>query len=517
MCQAVLGQSPTTVMERHQKRQRVHDLEQNDAPTSLSAPISPPRKSQRRESERLASPWQLTWIRDLPEELNYDAVTLKDLLGDPLISDCWEFNYLHDVPFLMDAFDQDTRHLVNVHVVHGFWKRDDPHRLALTAESSGFDNVKLHVAPMPEMFGTHHSKMMVLFRHDNTAEIIIHTANMIPKDWTNMTNAVWRTPRLSQLPPGFRQLQEYCDLPIGSGERFKADLLNYLKSYDSRKLTCRTLIDRLVQYDFSSVKGALIASVPGKHDIHDLSGTAYGWSGVKRYLSSVPCKEGAKDTWLQKTLFDSLATSKTKSLQRPKFSIVFPTADEIRQSLDGYASGASIHTKIQSSQQAQQLGYLRRILHHWANDSPDGIASSPEIKTRNGGRDRAAPHIKTYIRYNEEGSIDWAMLTSANISKQAWGEASRPSGELRVASWEIGVLVWPGLVGQDVSMVGTFQSDVPKKPKEQASSKADASGVLMGVRIPYSLPLQRYGAEEVPWVATMQHSEPDRFGRQWME
>lgn len=66
-------------------------------------------------------------------------------------------------------------------------------------------------------------------------------------------------------------------------------------------------------------------------------------------------------------------------------------------------------------------------------------------------------------------------------------------------------------------MVGTFQSDVPKKPKEQASSKADASGVLMGVRIPYSLPLQRYGAEEVPWVATMQHSEPDRFGRQWME
>lgn len=206
-----------------------------------------------------------------------------------------------------------------------------------------------------------------------------------------MTNAVWRTPRLSQLPPGFRQLQEYCDLPIGSGERFKADLLNYLKSYDSRKLTCRTLIDRLVQYDFSSVKGALIASVPGKHDIHDLSGTAYGWSGVKRYLSSVPCKEGsseivsqvssiatlgAKDTWLQKTLFDSLATSKTKSLQRPKFSIVFPTADEIRQSLDGYASGASIHTKIQSSQQAQQLGYLRRILHHWANDSPDGIGES---------------------------------------------------------------------------------------------------------------------------------------------
>lgn len=63
--------------------------------------------------------------------MNKDAVTLKDLLGDPLISECWEFNFLHNIPFLMDAFDPDTRHLVKVHVVHGFWKREDPNRLTL--------------------------------------------------------------------------------------------------------------------------------------------------------------------------------------------------------------------------------------------------------------------------------------------------------------------------------------------------------------------------------------------------
>jgi hypothetical protein len=33
---------------------------------------------------------------------------------------------------LMDAFDHDTRHLVKVHVVHGFWKQEDANRLALT-------------------------------------------------------------------------------------------------------------------------------------------------------------------------------------------------------------------------------------------------------------------------------------------------------------------------------------------------------------------------------------------------
>lgn len=119
-------------MERQQKRQRDEDPQTGNSqgPASLSRAISPPRKKQR-EARVVGSPWQLTWIRDLPESLNKDAVTLKDLLGDPLICECWEFNYLHDIPFLMDAFDPDTRHLVKVHIVHGFWKQEDPNRQML--------------------------------------------------------------------------------------------------------------------------------------------------------------------------------------------------------------------------------------------------------------------------------------------------------------------------------------------------------------------------------------------------
>merc|ERR1712000_262728 len=101
-------------MERPEKRTRDDENQQEDGngPPSLSRPISPPRKRQREETPRSVtkSPWQLTWIRDLPEPLNQDAVTLNDLLGDPLIRECWEFNFLHDLDFLMDAFDPDTRH-----------------------------------------------------------------------------------------------------------------------------------------------------------------------------------------------------------------------------------------------------------------------------------------------------------------------------------------------------------------------------------------------------------------------
>ncbi|KAG6058405.1 hypothetical protein E4U32_004625 [Claviceps aff. humidiphila group G2b] len=367
------------------KRQRLDETEYDKA---LRSPLQKNRRLDACHDRK--SPWQLTWIRDLPEELNKDAVTLHDILGDALINECWEFNFLHDIDFLMDAFDPDTRHLVDVHVVHGFWKREDPQRMALSLAASAYNNVKLHVAPMPEMFGTHHSKMMILFRHDDTVEVVIHTANMIAKDWTNMTNAVWRSPRLPRAAEGSQVSSSYEDLAIGSGDRFKADLLSYLRCYDGRVLTCKPLADKLSRYDFSAVRAALVASAPGVHDGHDLSHTPFGWSAMKRYLKAAPCQAGSaevvvqissiatlggKDSWLQETLFDALASGQSKG-QRPRFKIVFPTADEVRRSLDGYASGGSIHTRIQSAQQAQQMKYLQPILHHWANDCDDGAGTS---------------------------------------------------------------------------------------------------------------------------------------------
>jgi hypothetical protein len=35
---------------------------------------------------------------------------------------------LHDLDFLMDAFDEDVRDIVKVHVIHGFWKHEDQSR-----------------------------------------------------------------------------------------------------------------------------------------------------------------------------------------------------------------------------------------------------------------------------------------------------------------------------------------------------------------------------------------------------
>jgi tyrosyl-DNA phosphodiesterase 1 len=126
------------------------------------------------------------------------------------------------------------------------------------------------------------------------------------------------------------------------------------------------------------------------------------------------------------------------------------------------------------------------------------------------GRKRAAPHIKTYIRNGENG-IDWALLSSANLSKQAWGEAMNPAGEYRIASWEIGVLVWPSLLAENAVMRPTHLTDAPSE------AESGNNNPVIGIRVPYDLPLQRYGPSEKPWVATASYSEPDWRGQVWKD
>lgn len=142
---------------------------------------------------------------------------------------------------------------------------------------------------------------------------------------------------------------------------------------------------------------------------------------------------------------------------------------------------------------------------------PLASAELKDVEVHRSGRNRVAPHIKTYIRHGEN-SIDWALLTSANLSKQAWGEAVNSSGEVRIASWEIGVLVWPDLLAENSVMVGSFKTDTPSETQVGA---VESGKNVVGLRMPYSMPLQKYGKDEIPWVATMSHTERDCLGGTW--
>ncbi|KAI0594388.1 tyrosyl-DNA phosphodiesterase-domain-containing protein [Biscogniauxia sp. FL1348] len=604
---------------------------------SLPEPTSSvEKKAISRDRFIVRSPFQLTTVRSLTQENNHDTVQLIDLLNDESIYELWSFNYLHDLKFMMKHLPKKTRTLTKVNIVHGFWHEQNVERVALERQAENYVNVTLHKAFMPEMYGSHNSKMLILLRYNGTAQIIIHTANMIPKDWCNMTNAVWVSPKLPRYV-----YSHYDPLPDageggkpGSGLRFKFDLLNYLKAYNARWDVCRELIKELAEHDFSSVRAALVASVPGRHAVEPRNGfhTRWGWSGLCKVLKSVPARTtesteiviqspyipaiGSNDQWLEfildkfsctryspLLLFPFIRHSKVEGQPDPKFKIIFPTPDEIRQSQDGYQSGESIYMRTESIRAREQLEYLRPLLHHWANDTEKGVLNkpideerfsphAPLITDKDAGRKRAAPHLRTYTRFRgitggtrgERPTIDWALLTSASLSKQSWGSFLNKQDRLQITSWEIGVMVWPNLFipplaakgprwHRSVEMVATFKTDWPtvedEKEEEEDGKEGDEveeeeedegeeeeeeeeeegeeeyeegeepenAGEeegqdgqdgkrrmwrkkerrvhTVGLRMPYSLPLQRYARSEMPWSLELPQTEPDVHGNTW--
>lgn len=405
-----------------------------------------------------------------------------------------------------------------------------------------------------------------------------------------MTQAVWRSPLL---PLSSDSVPNPGPHAIGSGNRFQVDLLRYLSNYEKR---LRRLTEQLVLYDFSAVRAAFLGSAPSRQvasAAESTPQTSLGWLGLQQILSSIhiPGSKdigklphivlqfssiatlGAAPTWLshlQTVLSRSRTPRQSVFGPTPKFNIIFPTAEEVRTSLDGYESGGSIHMKIQSAQQQRQLSYLQPLLCHWKHPPSSSRTTSGEPR-QEAHRGPAAPHIKTYIRFKDtqHKSIDWALLTSANLSKQAWGDVVNKQGEVRIQSYETGVLVWPDLFaepGCEVSMVPTFGKDVPEAADVAANMmldekqgvakigdgeddeetedenegdetedenepvhdgdkarldrsnvpvRNDKKEIVVGLRMPYDLPLRSYSATDKPWCATQQYTEPDWKGRAW--
>lgn len=528
------------------KSMPVFDLTNGAQPPRLSSlqPTDGPAPEIKPIPRLIPSPFQLTEIRDLPVGSNINTVSLHDILGNPLIKEAWIFNFCFDVDWMMQHFDPDVRSTVQVKIVHGSWKKEDGNKIGIDDACRRWSNVDAAAAYLPDPFGTHHSKMFVLLTHDDCVEVIIHTANMLTKDWTNMTQAVWRS---GPLPLG--GTDDGALECVGTGTRFKYDLLSYLKAY---KRPTKSLLDELRKYDFSSVKGALVASVPAKIDNSQSQSSTeqhlWGYPQLREVLSQrwkstsdhgssrpyliaqVSSIATLHNGWLE-TLIDAFS-SKDRGI--PHFSIIYPTAPNVAASLDGYEAGGSIHTKAQAPAHLKQIENLRPHLQQWTNNNATAYSSQRHL---------AAPHIKTYVQLNVEPTkkrldagvvkVEWAFVTSANLSTQAWGGLPRreakektktkvqgkKAGLVHIQSFEIGVLVWPELfasteaAGATTCMVPVFGKDQPDVRSEHGQT---AWETVIGLRMPYDLPLTPYGSGELPWSPHGTYPTPDSKGRVWL-
>ncbi|ESO90136.1 hypothetical protein LOTGIDRAFT_206752 [Lottia gigantea] len=427
---------------------------------------------------------------------NVGAVHIQDILSESmgnLVESC-QFNYMFDIDWLIQQYPKPFRQVLlfalyssprvpitknkPLLIVHG----EQRGSLAdLQRDASRYSNVSLCQAKLEIMYGTHHTKMMLLL-YDNGLRVVITTANGIKGDWHQKTQGVW-------ISPVFPKLPDEGGLDIGdSSTNFKKDLCQYITAYRHAKL--KIWEKHLKAHDMSSAKVFIIGSVPGRHTdrVKDIWGhlklrkilhkhgpdskVVKDWPIIGQF-SSIGSLGPTVESWVSSELVKSLSAS--KGIMAPydycsKLQLVFPSVENIRMSLEGYGAGNSVPYSIET---ARKQKYIHQFFRQWKSDGR--------------GRSQACPHIKTYLRPDPQfKKAAWFLVTSANLSKAAWGVLEKNGSQLMIRSYEIGVLFLPQfLTGEETFPVS---SDINTFP---------SSSIFP---LPYDLPPSTYNKGDRPWM-----------------
>ncbi|XP_041468540.1 LOW QUALITY PROTEIN: tyrosyl-DNA phosphodiesterase 1-like [Lytechinus variegatus] len=428
---------------------------------------------------------------------NQYAVHIKDIL-DPCMGKLVEsaqFNYMFDIPWLMKQYPREFRDKPLL-IVHGEQREG---KIALHEAAHPFPNIKLCQARLDIMYGTHHSKMMFLL-YANGMRVVIHTANIIEMDWHQKTQGVWISPLFPKLPSA-KQTASDGESPTF----FKRDLLAYLTAYRAPSL--QPWKDHITQHDLSGAKVFLIASVPGRHigESKDKWGhlkvrkilRQYGpdkhlvqaWPVIGQF-SSIGSLGADKTKWLCAEFLQSMSSVKgqsgtfTSNADTRHMKLIYPCSDNVRTSLEGYPAGGSLPYSIQT---AKKQPYLHQFFFQW--------------KASRMGRSRASPHIKSYSRLSPDNKeIAWFMVTSANLSKAAWGVFEKNGSQLMIRSYEIGVMMIPC----------SFDKTWKTFPLVDGHGQKEFS-------LPWDVPLTPYSKSDRPWIWDIPYTDkPDSHGNAWV-
>lgn len=306
---------------------------------------------------------------------------------------------------------------------------------------------------LPVPYGTHHTKAAICVG-STFVRVAIFTANFVHGDWRRKNQGVY----IQDFP------LKGAAGPSGTNVHFEHDLTRYFMATGWRD--CAALLGK---FDFTSAVGHLVASVPGYHPLsYGSAASALGKEGacnhwgmwhlrhqLRNYL-----KSGVGDslTWqfssqgsltadflgaLSQSMMTS-ATSGNSSNSKPNISVVFPTVTEVRRSVEGWDAGLSIPVPSKNLHD-----FVNRRYHRWSPRMgetggwvhPDMGSAQTRFAMTTFGRHRYMPHIKSYCRFdNKSKEADWVMVTSANLSRAAWGDVQKKGAQLMVRSYELGVL-----------------------------------------------------------------------------
>ncbi|XP_014678998.1 PREDICTED: tyrosyl-DNA phosphodiesterase 1-like [Priapulus caudatus] len=467
-----------------------------DSPPPSRCPVAPPRDVEAVVAAAQPYGFLLSRVAGVSDDGGAPSLHISEILaagGDVVASA--QFSYAIDVPWLVRQYPNAARRRPLL-VVHGEQREA---RAALHESAADHPHVSFVQARLDIPYGTHHTKLMLLRYRDDAMRVVVHTANLVEADWHQKTQGVWMSPLFPRLPEGAAAGPTGGD----SATRFKRDLLEYLGGYRSPGL--REWIATIEQHDMSAARVHIVASLPGRHLAAKRE--SFGHMKLRRLLrervprppegagagvvvaqfSSIGSLGATRGSWLGGEWLTSVAATRGDAAPAPSpaLKLVFPCVEDVRTSLEGYAAGGALPYSVKT---AAKQPWMHNLFHRWRADGR--------------GRTRASPHVKTYARAAAAdcGALSWFVVTSANLSKAAWGALEKNNAQLAIRSYELGVLFVPEDFGE---------SELRVLPPGGASA-AD------GFPVPYDLPPTRYAREDRPWMWDVPHDEkPDARGVKW--
>lgn len=336
---------------------------------------------------------------------------------------------------------------------------------------------------------------MFLVGFQQYLRIVIHTSNLLHNDIYLKAQGAYVQD--FSLKRNDSQLQS----------EFEQTLVSYLSSYGYNKKNKWsaygdniTLNDQIARYDFDLALVKLVPSVPGYYDSPDKC-NVQGYLRLKSLISDYILSHERKDNNLCPIVcqFSSIGSLSEKWIRdfasslsvdtgrdvvdADRLMLVYPTVEEIRTSIEGYAGGASVPGKSKNLRKT----FISPLLHKWSGGS-SSIHKPSNI-----------PHMKTYYQLSKDKDLlEWFVLTSHNLSKAAWGEVidSQYGKCLRILSWEMGVFCCPKLIAD--------QQLVPFDMIKDSGSFV--------IPLPYQTQPERYGADDQPWAVDEKYDKADTFG-----
>jgi hypothetical protein len=354
----------------------------------------------------------------------YAALSLHDIIT----SDATHIvltTYNFELPWLLDTFP--VLNTIPVFFGHGSQSMASP------AAFAGYPSIRPHFPKLPR-FGTNHGKILLVFLPDNVVRVCISTSNLVDADYCAKMQMLWA----QEFPcyPASHSSSHTLSAESSSVNPFAENSFGwFLYDYVSKLFHPMSerndqfkhlVLDHLARTDFSDAAVDLVTSVPGTYKKEEMK--RYGLMRIKDLLpatdkhSTLWCSCSSigslSEPWITNQLSRSFAGSRDMRL-------IWPTEKTVR-------------TSFFEEEGADHLWLYDR------NCKPFLVSRMCEFELY---EPNLLSHAKFYTRLGEKSgsshALEFLCVTSANLSKAAWGEAIQlVDGDqaFRILSFEIGVL-----------------------------------------------------------------------------